>query len=264
MDKKLLLPGLSLVLGGVGHVLRRRELATAFEPTGLPIPGAPMSVALIGLSLAALAVFFLLAWRLWGGKPPLAYRQAFAFTSPAALTAIVISAMLLLCGGGLGVYSYVNHETNRIAHLMVAVMAIVSGICVMTLGKRDYRNIGNGTYSGLLLVPAFSGCLWLVSVYQVRAGDPIILDYVYQILAIISLVLALYFKASYSFEKGQAVPALWTCCLAVYFSCVTLADGHDWMSLCLHAFAIVYGLLYAIVLSGNLTAEREEPTHEPE
>lgn len=57
MRKEILLPAVAVAGGGAGFVLRRWELATAFEAdTGLPIPGAPATLALIALSVAMAAV----------------------------------------------------------------------------------------------------------------------------------------------------------------------------------------------------------------
>ena len=42
MRKDILLPGVAVVGGAAGFLLRRWELSTAFEPdTGLPVAGAP-------------------------------------------------------------------------------------------------------------------------------------------------------------------------------------------------------------------------------
>lgn len=61
MRKEILLPAVAVAGGGAGFVLRRWELATAFEAdTGLPIPGAPATLALIALSVAMAAVLALL------------------------------------------------------------------------------------------------------------------------------------------------------------------------------------------------------------
>ena len=69
--------------------------------------------------------------------------------------------------------------------------------------------------------------MWLIAAYQVRAGDPVRLDYVYELFAIIASLLGLYFHASFSFEQGPALLACLFSLLGVYFSLVTLADGHD-------------------------------------
>ena len=95
MRKEILLPAVAVAGGGAGFVLRRWELATAFEAdTGLPIPGAPATLALIALSVAMAAVLALLC----RGKYPsfTGYDEAFqAKGNTLYATAMVLSAFLL-------------------------------------------------------------------------------------------------------------------------------------------------------------------------
>lgn len=77
MRKEILLPAIAVVGGGAGFALRRWELATAFEAdTGLPISGAPATMALIALSVVVAAVLLILSFM---GKYPRfsGYDQAF-------------------------------------------------------------------------------------------------------------------------------------------------------------------------------------------
>lgn len=61
MRKETLLPAVAMTGGGAGFVLRRWELATAFETdTGLSIPGASATLALIALPVAMMAALALL------------------------------------------------------------------------------------------------------------------------------------------------------------------------------------------------------------
>ena len=94
MRKEILLPAVAVAGGGAGFVLRRWELATAFEAdTGLPIPGAPATLALIALSVAMAAVLALLC----RGKYPsfTGYDEAFqAKGNTLYATAMVLSACL--------------------------------------------------------------------------------------------------------------------------------------------------------------------------
>ena len=102
MRKEILLPAIAVVGGGAGFALRRWELATAFEPdTGLPIAGAPATMALIALSVAVAAV--LLALSLLGKYPRFqGYDQAFrGERNTLYAMAGVLSAFLLIGAGGL-------------------------------------------------------------------------------------------------------------------------------------------------------------------
>ncbi len=264
MKKALLPPLTALAAGAVGFLLRRWELSTAFEPNGLPIPGAPATLVLALFSLLAVLAAGLAARRRLRDRTAAPFCQAFFCGEPLYITCNVIAAALLIGGGCLGIWSYVNSPVKTLPSLLLAGLAVLSGVSVGIVGRQAYRHEGDGKYNAFLLLPAFTYCLWLITSYQRRAGDPIILDYVYHILAIIATLLALYRMAGHSFEKGQTRTTLWFSLTAVYFSCVSLADGHEPMVLCLLAFSIVYCGIHSAVLLWNLTAEKEDTPDEQE
>ena len=263
MRKEILLPAIAVVGGGAGFALRRWELATAFEPdTGLPIAGAPATMALIALSVAVAAV--LLALSLLGKYPRFqGYDQAFrGERNTLYAMAGVLSAFLLIGAGGLIAYEFVQGINQLYTRLIVAVMAVASGVCVLSTVRNSFRAENKGKYSVPLLVPAFAFCVWLIAAYQVRAGDPVRQDYVYELFAIIASLLGLYSTASFSFERGRPFFTCLFSLLGVYFSLVTLADGHDLATILLYAFSIVYLLTGTVTLLHNAargeTPDRDE------
>ena len=252
MGKKILLPAIAVAGGGAGFALRRWELATAFEPdTGLPIAGSPATTALIALSVLVAAV--LLALSLLGKYPRFeGYGQAFrARGNTLYAMAGVLSAFLLIGAGGLMAYDFVQGTNQLYTRLIVAAMAVASGACVLVTVQGNFKGTGQGKYSVPLLIPAFAFCVWLIAAYQVRAGDPVQLDYVYELFAIIAGLLGLYFIAGFSFDKGRCVPAVFFSLLGVYFSLTTLADEHDWATLALYGFTILYLLTSSALLLYN-------------
>ena len=84
-----------------------------------------------------------------------------------------------------------------------------------------------------------------------RAGDPVRLNYVYELFAIITGLLGLYGAASFSFERGRSFLTALFSLLGVYFSLVTLADSHQLADMLLYAFTIIYLLTNAITLLHN-------------
>ena len=123
MRKEILLPAVAVAGGGAGFVLRRWELATAFEAdTGLPIPGTPATLALIALSVAMAAVLALLC----RGKYPsfTGYDEAFqAKGNTLYATAMVLSAFLLLGAAVLMVLSFVQGTNTVYTRLLLAALA---------------------------------------------------------------------------------------------------------------------------------------------
>ena len=251
MRKEILLPVVAVIGGGVGFGLRRWELATAFEAdTGLPIAGATATTALIVLSVVmAVALLALSRGRYpdFGGCD-VAFR---AKGNTLYAMAGVLSAFLLLGAGVLAGLEFVRAEEPMYTYLIVGAMAIASGFCVLATVRNHFREAGKGRYSAALLVPAFTYCVWLIAAYQVRAGDPVQLDYVYELFAIIAALLAFYFIAGFSFEKGKPAVTVFFSLLAVYFSLTTLADQHSWSTVLLYCFTILYLLTNSAILLYN-------------
>lgn len=263
MRKALVLPAVAVAGGIGGFFLRRWELASAFEPgTGLPIPGAPATLALIGLS-ALVAVLFFVLCRGKHNAFPKGYDQAFgAKGNTLYISAMVLAAFLLLASGVLLLMPDANQTAQQTAQGMNPVLSVLPRIlqallmlgsffCVLALGKNNYRGEGKGKFNFPLLMPAYMACMWLISAYQVRAGDPIRLDYIYELLAIIAALLGFYFMAGFSFGRGKVFLTSLFSLLGVYFSLVTLADAHSLSTVLLYGFTILYLLSGVIALLDN-------------
>ena len=265
MRKEIVLPSLAVGGGIVGLFLRRWELATAFEAdTGLVAPNMPSTWALI-LWSAVLAVVFILLCR--GKHRPFAggYDAAFAAKGNTVyVTAMVLSAFLLLASAVLnymGIPAAYQEAVaaaragnaqgtplfNVLPRAILGLLSAISFFCVLSTGKNNYRSEGKGKFSFPLLAPAYMGCIWLIAAYQVRAGDPVRQDYIYELFAIIASLLGLYFTAGFSFERAKVFRSALFSLLGVYFSLVTLADGHELYVVLLYGFCILN-------LTANVTA----------
>lgn len=265
MRKEIVLPSLAVGGGIVGLLLRRWELATAFEAdTGLVTPNMPSTWALIIWS-ALLAAAFILLCR--GKHRPFAggYDAAFAAKGNTVyITAMVLAAFLLLASAVLNYMGIPAAYAEAVAaaragnaqgtplfnvlpRAILGALAAVSFFCVLSTGRNNYRGEGKGKFSFSLLAPAYMGCIWLIAAYQVRAGDPVRQDYIYELFAIISSLLGLYFMAGFSFERAKVFRSSLFSLLGVYFSLVTLADGHELYVVLLYGFCI-------LSLTANVTA----------
>ena len=265
MRKEIVLPSLAVGGGIVGLFLRRWELATAFEAdTGLVTPNMPSTWALI-LWSAVLAVVFILLCR--GKHRPFAggYDAAFAAKGNTVyVTAMVLSAFLLLASAVLNYMGIPAAYAEAVAaaragnaqgtplfnvlpRAILGLLSAISFFCVLSTGKNNYRSEGKGKFSFPLLAPAYMGCIWLIAAYQVRAGDPVRQDYIYELFAIIASLLGLYFTAGFSFERAKVFRSALFSLLGVYFSLVTLADGHELYVVLLYGFCI-------LSLTANVTA----------
>lgn len=233
----ILLLLLALLGGAGGFLLRRWELATVFEESGLAVLWSTPSLALIVLSVVLVALFVLLC-----SKPkntPANYSEAFgAPNNWLYLILMCLSAACVLVAGVPGLRS--RGMCGTLCTLM-SLMCVVSFFCILAAAWRTFRG-RTLRYSLTLLAPGYTLCLWLVSSYQKQAADPVVLDYVYQLLAIICTLLGLYFAAGFSFGRAKLRRCAVFSLLGIYFSLVTLADPHSTADRLLYLFSIVYQL----------------------
>ena len=258
MLQVILLPLLAAVGGVGGFFLRRWELVAAFEENGLAIPGTPATIALIVLS-AVLALAFALLCR--GSKHQLTdYRGAFSAPNNwAYLAAAALAAACLLFSGLFGIKAELDSGAPGLLRLLLGGMCLVSFACILTVAMNNFRAKGR-QYSLALLLPAYTGCLWLVTAYQRRAADPAVLDYVYELFAILCTLLGLYFSAGFSYGRTKVWRCSFFCLLSVYFSIVTLADGHALSGRLLFLFAALYQLAAVTVLLYHAFVKAPEPS----
>ena len=151
MRKELVLPVLAVAGGAVGFCLRRWELATAFEAdTGLHIPFAQATIALIAVSVGMAVVFLLLSLGEHSAFPG-GYGQAFgaAGNMPYA-AAVVLSAFLLLASAALNflglpeAYAAVaataqttqaNPLLSVLARVVVGILSALSFFAVLSIAR---------------------------------------------------------------------------------------------------------------------------------
>lgn len=249
MLKVFLLPFLAVIGGVGGFFLRRWELSTAFEPSGLVTPWTPASVLLIVLSMVlALVVAFLCR------KPKNELKTyGDAFFAPGNWLYLVILALAsacLLVAAFVGFRSEMTAFPRNTLHLLLWMLCVIAFFCILNIALSNFRSISR-KYNVTLLIPAYAFCLWLVSAYQQHAADPVVLDYVYELFAIICSLLGLYFAAAFSFAKAKVWRCAFFSLMGIYFSIVTLADSHHRATQLMYLFAILYQLATVTVLLKN-------------
>ena len=248
----ILLPLLALAGGLGGLFLRRWELATAFEDSGLAVPWAAAAVVLVVWSALMAAAFILLCRRPRHALKQ--YEQAFAAPErwDYLVVAGVASACLLLAGV-LGLRAEFSGGSPGLLRILLWLLCLVSFVCVIFTILKNFRGQGR-RFNLMLLAPAYTFCVWLVASYQQRAADPVVQDYMYELFAIICALLAFYFTAGFSFAKARVWPCAVFCLLAVYFGIVTLADSHPLSQRLLILFSVLYQLATVTVLLYNAFA----------
>ena len=264
MRKELILPAVAAAGGAAGFAQRRWGLTAGFEAdTGLPVLGSPSTMALIAFSVVMAAVLLLLVQQ----KPHALAEGVPAFASKGnTLYAVVtvLAAFLMLASAVMNVWLFFTREITALTRLVLAALCVAAFACILITAQRNLRGEALVKYSLPQLMPAYACCMWLVTAYQARAADPVILDYVYELFAVVAVLLALYFTAGFSFERPKVRRASFFSLLGVYFSIVTLADAHDLPTLLLYAFAILYLLANTAVLLANVRRRPPVPRSGPE
>lgn len=240
----VILPILLALAGGAGgFLLRRWELAAVFDANGLPVPWSAPSLLLIGLSVVLAAVFAVLLRR--PNYRPADYNEAFsAKNSWLYLIGMALSAAAILFAGVVGLRyggycSLLCKLTN--------ILCLLSFVCILATAWSNFQSKPL-RFSLTLLVPGYTLCLWLVSAYQKQAADPVVLDYVYEMLAIICTLIGLYFSAGYSFGRPKFRRCALFSLLGIFFTLVTLADPHTTGDRLMLLFVLLYQLSHLIAL----------------
>ena len=261
MKKHYLLPLVS-VLGGFGGLfLRRMQLETAFEPaSGLPIPGAPATMALLALSLAvAVALFFLARG---GARVPTPYSAAFQYGCVPCFIIAEVGVACLATGAAMMLFGWRDAGGGALA-LCCGLFMLLAASCLSIITARNSRNGWKGEGSVLLLAPPFACCLWLMLSYQSWARDPVVNDYMFALFAVIATMLAFYYMAAYSFGQPKETLTLFFGGLAVYFCIICLADTYILTSPDSLFFlgAGIYMLIQILVLGKNRAAPFSNPNN---
>lgn len=275
MKKDRLAPALAVIGGAVGFGLRKWQLSSGFESdTGLAIPGATAATAVMLWSVVVAVGLIALCW---GRKGPRTCERAFeAGGKSLFLTACVLGAFLLLISAAAEAVTlsagyqsslYTNNSwmarfaSRALPPLRVALC--LGGFPCVLLWVRQLAREGDGRRESLAILElCLLFCFWLISDYQVRAADPVIQDYVYEVFAIAAALMALYYIAGYSFQTGKPRRTAVTCLLAAYFAMVTMADSHELTDVTRYGFVVLFMTAHAALLlsaPNEVEPQAEEP-----
>ncbi|MBR2668137.1 MAG: hypothetical protein IKD96_08300 [Oscillospiraceae bacterium] len=233
------------VAGVAAAVLRQFQLSEAYTSSGLPIPGQGSTLALLLLSLAAALgalIYSLLCRPKFGGEglPACAGRSG-------CTVGMTVAGFLVLIGGALTAMESLI-PSLRIAWMILAVLMVLSG-ALMVVGALQLKKDHRTCVGRLLLLPDFACCLWLVLFYQSNAADPILMDYVFRLLAMVCILLGLYFTTAQTYRLRRARRAAFFCLMGGYLSLLCLGEP-----LTLGSLALMVGFaLYLFFCAGILT-----------
>lgn len=256
------------VLAAGGFFLRRWQVATAFEPvSGLLIPGAAATYALVALVAVAALTVVGLAWRLFRGEAPKGYLANLAAPNLAVGVLALVAGAMLFAGGVLGIRDYALRMDDRAIRLVLGLFMAPGGVCVGLVGLLgQQRQEGKGRFFAPLLPPAFCACAWVLAAYQGHIANPNRMEYMFLLLGILCAILACYAMASFSFEKPRPILCAVSSAMGVVLLTVSAADrpwGMDAMAV--WGFALYLFVQLTCLLSCRMRPpELEEWTPPPE
>lgn len=255
MGNQIKLPAIALLGGVVGFGLRKVELATAFvAETGLHIEGSWSTYVLLMLSLAVAVGLFMCSPK-GCNLAPGDYHGAFHIKQCKCYPVIgAVATFLVLVAGALLIFSWFMGQSSSMVALILGAACLVTVPFLYGIIQETRASRKKSGYFASLLAPAFTSCVWLVVVYQADAANPVRLDFVYGLLAIIALVLGWYQMAGFTFEKPKVKGMCVCSLLGVYLTMVALADSRSLWQYFLYVGMALFLLLHTVALLHNLEA----------
>ncbi|MBR2717066.1 MAG: hypothetical protein IKD79_04945 [Oscillospiraceae bacterium] len=254
----VIMPVILLVAGLAGCYLRRTELMTVFEASGFPVLYQPVTLALLGLSAAAVLVslvFSIVMAARFTSRPD--YKRAF---KPSGLLYLVAFFVL---GVALALFSVYYGMTVRamgtasVLEYLFAALGLLSGISFIVLAYGSYKGSRGNAPMIFGIFPVLFPCLWLILLYKEHSTDPVLLRYGYQCLAIAAATLSFYYAGGMAYRKKAPGRTVFAHLVGIFFCGVVLFEE---ILLPLRVFFLILllaQLLNAVVFIRNLVHKSE-------
>lgn len=252
----LILTVLTAAAGLAAFFLRRRELATVFEPDGLARHGAPVSIILLILCVLAVIVLIVLSVKLTGERSAKGgYTEVFHVGGPVPTVISALLGVAMIAAAFLNYRSAAVGGTRAVVEGAVGILAALAGVGGFALAVNARRKSG-GCALPAVLVTLFV-CFFILVTYKKRASDPVLLDYMYDFIALCFSALATLFIAGFAFDRAAPRKALWMSFAAAFFCFIGAADSLGEWTLVFYIFLIVYQLMHGYLLAAAFKAHEE-------
>lgn len=234
MRKSILLPGLAVLGGAAGAVLRRWQIRSAYHAdTQLFDHGAPATYALLGLTAVLLVLFLLLCRPLprYGDFLP-AFRidNAIHMTLCAAAGFVFFAAGIFGLLEGMGLVVQWRTEpgsvliTYAVGLALCGVLCFPAGLASLLLGQAAYRGKVGEAGIWLSSFPALAGLVWLFTSHLHHGTDPVLLHYGFYLAAVALLMLCQYDRAAFFYGRSHPTRLCVSGLMGVYLGILSLAD----------------------------------------
>ena len=219
------------VLSVIAYFLRSHQLKTAFDEVGV-VPGA-VTVILSVFCIAAVVLFAVYAWFLRSRKK---YGSVSSREVPLLAVSLAAAVCLLLSSVMLAM------APAQKGDMLVAVGGAVTAVCWTAVAMARFQ--GKKAHAALFLLPAVFYVVDLICQFRFWTRDPVILDYCFDLFALICTMCAVFHLGGYCFDKGSRRATAFFSFGGVFFSVISMAGAAGFR---------VLGYLGAVLwLLGNL------------
>ena len=209
------LPWLTLVAGGIGLLLRLWLQSTSNDK------GFFLRGHISGTLLIVLSVLFLLL--LWFSTRDLKQAGKYRFNFPASVPGGIAA---YIAGAGFAITSITDllHAEDTLA-LFAAILGILSAAALVFVGMCRLK----GRHPSMLFHSVICAHLMLrlICLYRVWSSDPQLMDYCFQLLALVCAMLAAYHRATFNANFGSRRSYAFFNLASVFFCCLSLTGPEN-------------------------------------
>lgn len=208
---------LTAILAVLAFCLRNNQLKTAFDAIGV-IPGS--GSLLIWIALLVIVLFAAYSFFLRGRK-----KYAAISSRHLPLMILTCAAALLLAVGSI---LFLKSGASK-ADVVLAVGGVLVAACWIGAGFSRFQ--AKRAPVVLFLIPAVFYLVELVLKFRLWTQDPVILDYCYDLGALICTMCSLFHLTGYCFDKGSRRLSVFFSLSAVFFNAAAMAGSaaSEWM-----------------------------------
>lgn len=204
--------GATVLLALAAYLLRLNQLAAAFDDAG--IRTGKGVVLFTVFTVAAVALFAVYSRSLRGRKK----YTAIAGTSLKVL-AVGSVAALLMGSSGLVLLGNPALQGDRI----IAAGSIVTAVCWAVTAIFRYQ--GKKVHAVLFLIPGVFFVAELIFLFRFWTRDPVLLDYCYDLFAMICVMCGVFHLGGFAFGQGSRRLTVFFSMCGVFFCAAAMADG---------------------------------------
>lgn len=251
------------IAGAVGAVMRKYELNTVFDSaTGLAERNAPVSIFLIALSVFVAVVLLVFTTR-EGRTGRLGYLGAFGHNSVLLFMLISFLGILIALAGIIQAIVLGVGGVLLIQDIVWTILVILSGVGVFLMPLMMWIGKKRKQWPLATIIPVVLMCFWLIFTYMGQVSNPVLLDYVYELFAVGFAILGYYYAAGFMFGREQPRKMIFCSQMAVYFTAVTMADGHTIYEKGILLALMLTLMIKSMLLIRNMNAYIEPAATEP-